>query len=380
MIEEFMRQNPDINVETISYPYSSYKDQMIISASAGKAPDVAHIKEEWVAPLMELDALMDVTDYMSDEAKTDFLPALLAGVTYDSAIRCVPWFNNPYALYYNKTLMEKAGVTGLPSNLVELKEAAMKISALGLDENGNKIYGYAQPNNKAVPSVGYNFFPIMWGFGGDFCDNAGNIVIDSPENVQAFKWAKEIYDNDLSPNGTSFKDLRNLFAQGVIGFYYDIQMASAPINKASPKGDAFAEEYSAMVIPEASGPNGYGYLTQHHNVIFSNCEHPEAATKLAEFMAGPEVLKILYDAGMGKMPARASVLELDIYTNPDNPLAKGFIDAMATVRPLPAGNANFMLADEAFSDALTLVSITDNSVESIVKDLDQRVKELYGQD
>ena len=380
MIEEFMRQNPDIKVETVAYPYAQYKDQIIISAAAGNAPDVVHIKEEWVPPLMGLDALLPLDDYMDPQARADFFPEILGGVTYNGSVMCMPWFNNPYALYYNKTLMEKAGVDSLPQDLNELFEAARKISALGADENGNKIYGYLQPNSKTEPGVGYNFFPVMWGFGGKFTNADGSINIYSPENIKAFKTAKALYDDDISPNGATFKDARNLFAQGVIGFYYDIEMAAAPINAASPKGDAFSEEYSTTVIPQENGPDGYGYLIQHHNVVFKSCEHKAAAVKLAEFLAGPEVLQILYDAGMGKMPARKSVLDMEIFTNPAKSLSKAFINAMPTARPLPTGAENFMLAEEAIADALTLLTITDDSVETVVKDLDVQIKELYGQD
>ncbi len=379
MAEAFMAQNPDIEIDTVAYPYAQYKDQLIISAAAGNAPDLAHIKEEWVAPLMELDALYPLDDHLNPDVLNDYFPEIVKGVTIDGKIVCAPWFNNAYAMFYNKTLMQQAGVRDLPKNWGELIVAANKISALGSDSKGNKIYGYAQPNSKTEPGVGYNFFPVMWAYGGDFIDSAGNIVIDSPNNVEAFKFVKQMYDNQISPNGSTFKDLRNLFAQGVIGFYYDIEMAQAPINQASPRGDAFAEEYGAMVIPAGDGPYGAGYLIQHHTAIFKNCKNIEAATRFAEFLADKEVLQILYDAGMGKTPTRASVLELDIFANPDNPIAATFVEALPTARPLPTDNKNFMMADDAIADALSKLTVSRDSVEKIVADLDKKVTELYEQ-
>lgn len=380
MAEAFMRENPDIEIETVAYPYAQYKDQLIISAAAGNAPDLAHIKEEWVAPLMELDALLTLDKHLSPQVLDDFFPEIIKGVTIDGNIVCAPWFNNAYAMFYNKTLMKQAGVTELPRTWGELLVAANKISALGSDSKGNKIYGYAQPNSKTEPGVGYNFFPVMWAYGGEFIDSNGKIAIDSPNNVEAFKFVKELYENQISPNGATFKDLRNLFAQGVIGFYYDIEMAQAPINQASPKGDAFAEEYGAMVIPSSDGPLGSGYLIQHHTAIFKSVKNVDAAVKFAEFLSDKEVLQILYDAGMGKTPTRISVLDLDIFSNPDNPVASVFVDALPTARPLPTDNKNFMMADDAIADALSKLTVSRDSVEKIVKDLDKRVNELYQQD
>jgi len=379
MVNEFMRQNPNVKVETVAYPYSQYKDQIIISAAGGNAPDVVHVKEEWIPPLMDLDCLLPLNEYIDPEIRDDYFPSILDGATYDGNIMCAPWFNSPYALFYNKTLMAKAGITELPTTLSELFEDARKISALGADENGNKIYGYLQCNSKKETGVGYNFFPVMWGFGGEFVDENGNVVINSPENIEAFKAIKGIYCDKISPNGTDFKDARNLFAQGLIGFYYDIEMAKGAIALASAKGNEFEKEYSTMVIPSETGPDGYGYLVQHHNVVMKSAKNQEAAVKLATFLAGPEVLKILFDAGMGKMPARESVLSLDFFSHPESPLSQAFINALATARPLPTGNDKFILADEKIADTLTMLASPNTDVEKAVANLDEQVKELYGQ-
>ena len=78
------------------------------------------------------------------------------------------------------------------------------------------------------------------------------------------------------------------------------------------------------------------------------------------------------------MPDRSSVAEMEIFTNPDKELTKGFVAAVPTARSLPCDNTAFMQADEAFMDALAQLTISEDSVEKIVADLDARVKELYG--
>ena len=84
---------------------------------------------------------------MPQSLKDDYYPNILASATIDGKIISTPWFNSPYALFYNKTLMEKAGITEVP-RIAPAMEYARKISALGVDENGNKIYGYALTNSK----------------------------------------------------------------------------------------------------------------------------------------------------------------------------------------------------------------------------------------
>jgi len=79
------------------------------------------------------------------------------------------------------------------------------------------------------------------------------------------------------------------------------------------------------------------------------------------------------------MPARSSVTEMEIFKNPAKEITKAFVAQLASARSLPGMHESFMLADEAFVDTLALLTISKDPVDKIVKDLDAKVKELYGQ-
>ncbi len=378
MVETYMANHPDVEIEVVTWPYAQYKDQLIIAAAAGNAPDVCHVKAEWIPEFLEMGVLKDLTNVMPQSLKDDYYPNILASATIDGKIISTPWFNSPYALFYNKTLMEKAGITEVPQNWPQLMEYARKISALGVDENGNKIYGYALTNSKNEAGTGHNFLPHMWVHGGDLLDEAGNVVIDSPMNVEAFKEAQGLYMDEITPNGLNGQDARNLFAQGVIGFYYDLEMAANVFVNASPKGKEFTKEFDAIVVPAMDGPNGQGYAIQHHFLVFDTAKEDAVIGDLLEHLTGKVVLQILYDGGMGKMPNRVSVTELGIFSNPDNELTKTFVESLATIRSFPTSNGAFMLTDEKFQDALASISV-GMDVEAVVKSLDAEIKSLYGQ-
>jgi multiple sugar transport system substrate-binding protein len=324
-------------------------------------------------------AAKDLTPVLSKKLKGDYYQDMLGNVTVNGKIVAAPWFNSPYALYYNKTLMKKAGITKLPANWDELMSAARKISALGSDKNGNKIYGYALPNSKTEPGAGYNCFPHLWAYGGDFSDKNGKIVLNSPANIAAFTEIQSLYRDGISPNGCTFKDLRNLFAQGVIGFYYDLQMAGKTFIQASPLGKDFADEYGVMVIPSKKGPEGYGYVVEHYLLVFNSAakSNHKVIDQLIDHFTGPTVMQILYDAGMGKMPDRASVTRMNIFTNPTDKDTRAFVAALPTARGLPTHNANFKVADELLNDALVTLAISNEPVKKILAELDAKVKKLY---
>ncbi len=379
MVETYMAEHPDVEIEVVSWPYMQYKDQLIISSAAGNAPDVCHIKAEWLPELLELGVLKDLTAVMSEELKADYFPNILSAVTIDGAIVDAPWFNSPYAMFYNKTLLEKAGCE-VPTTWPELMAAAEKISALGADENGNKIYGYALPNAKGAVGTGYNFLPHLWVHGADLLTD-GKVTLDTAEAKAAYAEAQWLYTKEISPNGLAFKDARNLFAQGVIGFYYDLEMAAKVFADTSVKGEAFYDEFGAMIIPAMDGPVGAGYFIEHAFAVIDNGKDAETMQEigsLLEHLTGPVVLQILYDAGMGKMPDRVSVTQMDIFVNPLRELTKIFVKSLETSHALPVNNAAFMLSDEKFQDALASLALGVEA-DTVAASIQAEVSALYGQ-
>lgn len=71
MANTFMDANKDIKIEMDgSQAYSTYLDQLIVSAIGGTAPNVAHIKAEWLPQLLETGAVKAVVG-ISDAVMKD---------------------------------------------------------------------------------------------------------------------------------------------------------------------------------------------------------------------------------------------------------------------------------------------------------------------
>lgn len=378
MVDTYMEEHPEVTIENVTYPYAQYLDQLIISASGGNAPDIAHIKQEWLPQLIEQWAIQDLSQIITVELKEDYYAGSIEGATVDGKLMASPWFTSPCALFYNKDLMAQAGIEEVPSTWSELMEAARAVSALGTDETGNKIYGYGLPNSNTEVGNGYNVFPHLWNHGGEYMNEDGTFDLMSEESLEAFAEVQSLYLDEITPNGSTLKDLRNLFAQGRLGFYYDLEMAGATFIEASPKGEVFAESFGAVPIPGQTDENGASYITQHYFVVFNTCDNLDAAASLLEHLSGETVLQILYDAGMGKMPARASVAEMDIYANPESEITKAFVNALPYARALPAGYIEFMDADKVLVDALSVLSVSDAPTEELIQGVQDELEELYG--
>ncbi|MBC8161156.1 MAG: extracellular solute-binding protein [Roseiflexaceae bacterium] len=122
----------------VGYPFGQMRDQLLVSAAGGNPPDVAQIHSLWIAPLAEADLLQPLEGLLDQATLDDYYPALLEGKRYNDQLLAVSWAPSPIIIYYNKTLLEQAGVA-VPQIWDELLAAARGVRALGTDAAGNTI-------------------------------------------------------------------------------------------------------------------------------------------------------------------------------------------------------------------------------------------------
>ena len=380
MINAFNDSHPGIQVEIVAEPFNSTLEQVLILNASGQAPDVMQIHSSFTAAMQGAGALANLDDLLSDELIADFYPNVLDALSYNDSQYALPWSPTPVVLFYNKTLLEKAGYTNSPTTIDEYEEMAAAVSALGADENGNTIYGTGV-QSKAIGMTGIHFLFYLWSFGGEVIDENGTVVIDSPETVEAFEFAKSLIDQEISPVGLEIKDLRNLFAQGVVGFHIDgADYALNAFQSLAENPDEFMKQVGAAVLPTSgnTSPAGNGFFIEHNLGISENCENKEEALVFVDWLSGPEAVQIFNDIIGNKMPSRYSVAELDYYSKSDSEYMSVFLDALAIARGLPEKNAGFNDAMVSIANAVQRVCINDEDAATVVAELAVDLKEIYG--
>lgn len=369
MANTFMDANKDITIEMDgSQAYSTYLDQLIVSAAGGTAPNVAHIKAEWLPQLLETGAVKAVVG-ISDEVMNDYSADAISGVTIDGEMMAMPWFANTEALFYNKALLEQAGVKAEDiQSWSDLLTAAEKISALGSD-----IYGLAFPDSEVETGEGYNILPALWANGGEFMKD-GKVTLDTEAGIKTYTQLQEIFQKGLSPKGATLKDLRNLFGQGKIGFYYDLQAVISTCASAAANEEEFYKNFGCMVIPGADA-NGSGYLVTHLLVVFDTTtdEQMPAMAKFLEHMTSDVVINILYEAGQGKMSSRASVNE-KVFADADE-TTQIYVEAMKTAKDLPGTQISLSEADTIMVKGLSRIA-NGEDVKTVVSAMQTELQAL----
>lgn len=374
MIADFEAKNPDIKIENLGIPYNQFFEQLLILNAGGTPPDVAMIHEIWVGALENAGALADLNPLLSDETKADFFPQVKENCTYDGKLVVAPWSPSPTVLFYNKTLLKKAGYTEPPKTMDELFEMAEAVSALGSDENGNTIYGLGIQSKKLV-NTGFYFLPYLWNYGGELALEDGTVVIDSQSTVDALAAVKDLFDKKITPEGLEIKDVRNLFANGTLGFHLDGDMGYITFLTLSPKGNAFAEEIGIAPVP---GENT-GFFNAHTLGIFEKSQKKEAAARFIEYLTGPEGMAVYNEYGGNKTPGRYSVEEIPFYSAEGNEHMRKFIDILKVSRAMPDHNPGFVAAMEEVAEGVQRVGINHEDPQTVTKEMAAKINKIYSE-
>ena len=364
------------------YSYADYLSTLLIDVAGGNGPDVAHIKAEWLPQLLALGVVRSLDGYISEDVLADYAQSAIDSVTVDGEMVALPWFSNTYALLVNTDLCEQAGVdyTAI-ATWADLMAAAEKISALGSD-----IYGLAIPNSNGVEAgEGYNTFPALWAYGGDY-EVGGEILLESEAALNAYTDLQKLYVNGISTaaGSNSFKELRNLFGAGKIGFYWDIESGIATAASAAADEAEYYARTQAITIPAAAGA-GHGYLIAHQLAVFDSCtdDKMEAMGHFLDYMSGSDVIGILYRNGQGKMSSRASVMA-EVFADcteikqEKNGYTYAYVKAMETAKALPAANIHFQDSDAMLTDMLTELAQGGNVADILAK-WDAEIQALYNE-
>ncbi|NIK71998.1 ABC transporter substrate-binding protein [Paenibacillus sp. BK720] len=378
LIADFEAKNPDIKVKSLGIPFAQFKDQVLVNSSGGNPPDVTMANQNFTAAFVGAKIAAPMQDLVGADLINDIVDGSKSGVTYDGKVMAMPWAPHPNALFWNKTLFQKAGLDPEkpPATWDEMIEDAKKIAALGKDDSGNPIYGIGE-SGATDSYTGNMLLRSTLVYGGQFSDAGGKIVWDQGDALKnALSYMKDIVNNKISPKGSDMKTLRGMFANGTLGMLIDGDFGRTNFRQMSGKGEAFDKEWGVATIPAGVTGRSETVFTEHQLLITEGSKHKEAAAKLVEYLVSKDAM-LIYHQTNGVMSSLKSVSSLPEMNEDD--YAKVFNEQMKTASPLPASNPKFDNAMKTSSDMIVLTTDGNKSVEEAMSVVMPKIKELYGQ-
>ena len=174
--------------------------------------------------------------------KEDFSPAYLSMAYNNGVLYGIPFQITSYMMYYNKDLLEAAGVETVPTTFAGWTEAAEKITALSTDDKpvygSGLFYCYNGQNQSVIQRFGTGYL-----IEGDAENGFHANLLDNQALADALIWMKNLYDNGLNPKE---RDIDSMMAAGQIGL-----MTNGGWLKGSL--DASGVNYGITRLPTVSG-------------------------------------------------------------------------------------------------------------------------------
>lgn len=372
---EYESLHPNITIEYVDIPYGNMVQQAFTYAAADDLPDIVEMSTPFIATFITSNILQPLDGLIDQELLDDLQPVTLSEVTYNNQIMAMPRIIIPQVLYYNKTLFEKAGLDPNmpPQTYDEMLEYAREIAKLKTD-SGENIYGLgeglAQQSNNGLFSM-RNFI----GFGCDFELVDGALTVDEAAGISTLEYYRTLVKENLCPEGALPKDLRNLFATGRLGMYFDVSNQSATLNAIAPNGDAFEEEYGKAVVPVNA--NGVSNTTSNTASIGISATTPHAkeAAEFIEWLMSKEAYQIYFDENNTVMTTRISLSDDPLFTEGKDGavLTQQYPDGMVTLPPAQSYMEQFYVE---LTKAISAATQTDDSPASIVASLNESIRGL----
>lgn len=215
LVAEFNKSQDEVKITPSVKPWATLLDSALPALTAKKGPQLMAIPPENIPVFASKGALQPLDDWYESDSAADVLnPGAVDTGMVDGERFGAPLSFTPLTMFYNTAMFEAAGVS-VPTTWDEWVAAA---TALTVDANGDgepEQYGLALQDNA---TVGNGVWPSLFkSGGGDVVTADGDVVVDSPENVETLTyWSDAVATGNFSPTGLTGADADGLFSAGKV--------------------------------------------------------------------------------------------------------------------------------------------------------------------
>ncbi len=279
LIDLFEAENPDIRIDAVHVPWGSFHDDLITAVAAGNPPDAAQVKLWWQPQLVEMNALQPLDGYLADwDGYDDVLDDLWEltmhsdGNQYYLPLQMVILY-----MYYRVDVFDELGL-----EIPETKEAFLDVARTITEEKEN-MYGFGIRGARG----GHDYWgSFVLSSGAEFFDDQGNVVLDSPEAVEANQWYIDLYhEHQVSPPTTPADGFVEVIDNMLTG---RTAMTIHHIGSAQQMHNQFGEDISAFPVPAGTVDRWTSFGDEQTAILARDQATQDAAWKWISFLATAE--------------------------------------------------------------------------------------------
>ncbi len=395
--------HPNVSFEYRELRYDEYEDELIRAFAEGNGPDIFSIHNTWIGgyssliqplppsltiPYSETRGTIkkEVIYTVKEEPtiskrtlKTEFVDVVEKDVVrlyrpnaQAEAVERVfglPLSVDTLALYYNKDLLNAAGIAEPPTTWNQFQDQVSKLTQLGLNDSLLQS-GAAIGTGENVERAADILSLLMMQNGTQMVDDRGRATFAQDVNEEllgadALRFytdfanpLKQVYTwNNDQPN--SF----DAFASGKTAFFFGYSYHAPLIRTASPKLN-----FALTGAPQIEGGKTVNYANYWVETVAKTSPHANWAWDFIEFAASIQHVPF-YLTAAEKPPARRALIN----TQSENEDLSAFANQILTAKSWYMGS-NAKVAEEAFVDLIE-ATLKGDEIEDSLKDAQNKVNQ-----
>jgi multiple sugar transport system substrate-binding protein len=345
-----------LDVQVISWDDIDQQSSTMIQN--GNPPDILNLNV--YASYAKDGLLYSADEVLPPTVKSDLLDAFVKSGTYNGKLYGMPDLSSARALFYNKDLFSKAGISKPPTTWAEFETDAKKITA-----TGNGVVGYAMPLGPEEAQAEFSIW--MVNNGGDWKTN-GKWTINSPKNVETLSFLKKLAVDDKVTQNNPGKTNRtsgafSLFSSGKAGMVVGFSPLQAQLDKDKKVN------YGIAPMPTKDGSTPQTYGVTDYLMAFKKAGNQDAVKAFYDLYYQPDEVNTFIKAE-GFLPVTKS--GVDKFSS--DPKLKVYLETLPHTHLTPTDDPTFDKVKLAVQQNIGAAVAPDGNPEQVLNDLQQQAE------
>ncbi|MFA6130819.1 MAG: extracellular solute-binding protein [Patescibacteria group bacterium] len=410
LIDAYETLHPNVSIDYRELRYDEYRDELVRAFAEGKGPDIFSVHNTWMGEyqglMQPMPSQITVSELQTQgtvkretvnvavqkptmtarELEATFVEQIAFDVVRDyqaddnsdveSRIFGLPLSVDSLALFYNKDLLDAAGIATPPTTWTEFQNDVIALTTYNAEGEVDQS-GAALGTAENVERAGDILSILMMQNGTAMTDDRGRVTFnlvpdDAGEDVYPGLDAVRFYTDFANPTkevytwNDSYSNSFDAFTSGqtamMLGYSYYIPL----VRTAAPKLN-----FSISKLPQIDGGQEVNFANYWIETVAKNTEHSDWAWDFILFAADEDQVTNYLEAA-NKPTALRSLIGNDL----DDPELGVFAEQTLTAKSWYLGN-DIEVAEQALRDLIT--QMLDGSVEGdeAIDDAAQKVSQTY---
>jgi multiple sugar transport system substrate-binding protein len=377
-VEEFKKQS-GISVNFKVIPWSDLYNNILTATTSGEGPDVLNIGNTWSASLQATGAFLPFDGEMLGKigGKGKFVSSSFAasgapGKTPTS----VPLYGLSYGLFYNKKMLDDAGISAPPETWDDFVAAAKELT------QPPSRWGMALEGASITENSHWAFF-LGRQYGGALFAEGGKPTFDSPEIVGAVTQYVNFLGRDkiASPACAEYSDGISGptdFANGKAAMIVYQNNAERVLKTSGMPEDEYG--VANVPLPDPLPPGGEPIMSHVAGInisIFNNAANQDGALEFIKFLTGGEQ-QVELNQSFGSLPVTQEARETPQFSSGKLEVFNEILANNAEPMPLIPEEAKMetLIGDavkQLFAKAATGGSVSETEVKDQLAEANQKM-------